>query len=124
MIDQLPATIAAVDLGSNSFHMIVVETDNGHFKVVDKIRDMVRLAAGLDKKNVLDEKTINRAVKSLERFGERLRDMEYGSVRVVGTNTLRKARNSEEFLSRAEAAIGHPIDIIAGVIVVGVAVTT
>ncbi len=114
MIDQLPATIAAVDLGSNSFHMIVVETDNGHFKVVDKIRDMVRLAAGLDKKNVLDEKTINRAVKSLERFGERLRDMEYGSVRVVGTNTLRKARNSEEFLSRAEAAIGHPIDIIAG----------
>ena len=114
MIDQLPATLAAVDLGSNSFHMIVVETNNGHFQVVDKIRDMVRLAAGLNKKNVLDDDTIDRAIKTLERFGERLRDMEDGSVRIVGTNTLRKARNIDEFLSRAEAAVGHPIDIIAG----------
>ena len=114
MIDHVPATIAAIDLGSNSFHMIVAETDNGHFKVVDKMRDMVRLAAGLDKNGRLTAATIDRAVASLERFGERLRDLEPGSVRVVGTNTLRKAKNSDEFVSRAEAALGHPIDIIAG----------
>ena len=114
MIDHVPPTIAAIDLGSNSFHMIVAETDNGHFKVVDKMRDMVRLAAGLDAENRLDAATIDRAIASLEKFGERLRDMEPGSVRVVGTNTLRKAKNSDEFVSRAEAALGHPIDIIAG----------
>ncbi|MEM7465513.1 MAG: exopolyphosphatase [Pseudomonadota bacterium] len=114
MINQLPATIAAIDLGSNSFHMIVAETDNGHFKVIDKMRDMVRLAAGLNDNNKLDPSTMDGAVASLERFGERLRDLELGSVRVVGTNTLRKARNSDEFVSRAEAALGHPIDIIAG----------
>lgn len=114
MIDHVPATIAAIDLGSNSFHMIVAETDNGQFKVIDKMRDMVRLAAGLDAENRLDSATIDRAIASLEKFGERLRDMEPGSVRVVGTNTLRKAKNSDEFVSRAEAALGHPIDIIAG----------
>ena len=114
MIDHLPETIAAIDLGSNSFHMIVAETDQGQFKVVDKMRDMVRLAAGLDATNKLDDATMDRAVASLERFGERLRDMEPGSVRVVGTNTLRKAKNSEKFVLRAEAALGHPIDIIAG----------
>lgn len=114
MTDLLPSTIAAVDLGSNSFHMIVAETDGGHFRVIDKMRDMVRLAAGLNKKNELDEETIKQAVASLDRFGERLRDIEPGNVRIVGTNTLRKAKNSAEFVSRAEAALGHSIDIIAG----------
>ena len=90
MIDHVPATIAAIDLGSNSFHMIVAETDNGHFKVVDKMRDMVRLAAGLDERGKLTAATIDRAVASLERFGERLRDLEPGSVRVVGTKYPQK----------------------------------
>ena len=114
MIDHIPSTIAAVDLGSNSFHMIVAETNGGQFRVIDKMRDMVRLAAGLKNNNDLDNETMKRAVATLKRFGERLRDLEPGSVRVVGTNTLRKARNSREFVARAEIALGHPIDIIAG----------
>lgn len=114
MIDHIPSTIAAVDLGSNSFHMIVAETSDGNFQVIDKMRDMVRLAAGLNKNNEIDEPTIEIALAALNRFGERLRDLDPGSVRIVGTNTLRKARNSAEFVSRAEAALGHSIDIIAG----------
>ena len=114
MIDTSPASIAAVDLGSNSFHMIVADASNGQIKVIDRMREMVRLAAGLDENNELREDAATRAIECLMRFGERLQDLESGSVRVVGTNTLRKARNSSVFIAQAEAALGHPIDIISG----------
>ena len=65
MIEDIPASIAAIDLGSNSFHMIVADTNEGHFKVVDRVRDMVRLAAGLDEHNNLSEPAIRRAIESL-----------------------------------------------------------
>ena len=106
--------MAAVDLGSNSFHMLVANTVDGHFKVVDRMREMVRLAAGLDHQNRISDEAVERALACLERFGERIRDMPRGSVRVVGTNTLRRARNTDGFLKEAEAALGHPIDIISG----------
>lgn len=110
----LPSTIAAVDLGSNSFHMIVARPDDGGFRVVDRMREMVRLAAGLDAGNHITERAIERALGCLGRFGERVASLPRGSVRVVGTNTLRKARNAFEFIARAEAALGHPIDVISG----------
>lgn len=106
--------VAAVDLGSNSFHMIVMQVTDGRLHVVDKIKESIRMAAGLNEKNRLSETAMDRAIECLERFGQRLREMPKGSVRIVGTNTLRKAKNSEEFLIRAEQAVGHPIDIIAG----------
>lgn len=105
---------AAVDLGSNSFHMIVAEVDDSRLKVIDKMREMVRLAGGLDEKNRLSEDVMQRAVECLRRFGQRLRAVPNGRVRAVGTNTLRKARNSAQFIARAEEALGHPIDIIGG----------
>ncbi|MFK8066914.1 MAG: exopolyphosphatase [Gammaproteobacteria bacterium] len=106
--------VAAVDLGSNSFHMIVMQLSDGRLQLVDKIKESIRLATGLDSKNRLSEDAMDRALDCLSRFGQRLRDMPKGSVRIVGTNTLRKAKNSTEFLIRAEQAIGHPIDIISG----------
>lgn len=107
-------TAAAVDLGSNSFHMIVAEVDGGRLKVIDKMREMVRLAGGLDETGRLRDDVALRAIECLRRFGQRLRGMPVGSVRAVGTNTLRKARNSAAFIARAEEALGHPIDVIAG----------
>ncbi len=109
-----PATIAAIDLGSNSFHMIVARTVDDQFQVVDRMREMVRLAAGLNKKNELSKEAIARAIECLQRFGERVAELPRGTVRVVGTNTLRMARNSQAFLEEAEAALGHSIDIISG----------
>ncbi len=106
--------VAAVDLGSNSFHMIVMQHQDGRLQVVDKIKESIRMAAGLGEDNLLSEEAMERAIDCLLRFGQRLRDMPKGSVRIVGTNTLRKAKNSEEFLVRAEEAVGHPIDIITG----------
>jgi len=107
--------IAVVDLGSNSFHMLVAETGpTGEVRVIDRLREMVRLAAGLDVQNTITPEAVARASACLERFGERLRVLPASNVRVVGTNTLRKARNSGEFVRRAEALLGHPIDIISG----------
>ncbi len=106
--------VAAVDLGSNSFHMIVMQLQDGRLQVVDKMKESIRMAAGLDDDNRLSEDAMQRGIDCLLRFGQRLRDMPKGSVRIVGTNTLRKAKNSEEFLTRAEEAVGHPIDIITG----------
>lgn len=110
-----PKAVAAVDLGSNSFHMIVCGLKDGNLQVIDRLREMVRLASGLDKKNHLDEKTQKRALECLQRFGQRIRNFPHGSVRIVGTNTLRIAKNADEFLKKAEAALGHPIDVIAGI---------
>jgi exopolyphosphatase/guanosine-5'-triphosphate,3'-diphosphate pyrophosphatase len=107
-------TVAAIDLGSNSFHMLVTQVTDGHVKVVDRMREMVRLAGGLDERNLLTAVVMDRAIDCLQRFGQRLRSLPAGSVRAVGTNTLRKARNSAQFLARAEQALGHRIDIISG----------
>ncbi len=109
-----PTTIAALDLGSNSFHMLVARVEHDSFRVVDRMRGMIRLAAGLDTDNLLGDKAIARALACLEQFGERVRSLPRGSVRAVGTNTLRKARNAADFIARGELALGHSIDIISG----------
>ncbi len=110
-----PELVAAIDLGSNSFHMIVASLRQGELAVVDRLREMVRLAAGLTPDRYLTEEAQRKALDCLQRFGQRLRDMPPGSVRAVGTNTLRVARNAEQFLVNAEQALGHPIEIIAGI---------
>ncbi len=115
MTKELPSSVAAVDLGSNSFHMIVCKLENGKLRTIDRLREMVRLASGLDEHRNLDDKTQKKALECLERFGQRIRDFPSGSVRIVGTNTLRTAKNSQEFILKAEKALGHPIDIIAGI---------
>ncbi len=110
-----PEFVAAVDLGSNSFHMIVCSLNNGIPQTIDRLREMVRLASGLDANNILDENTQNRALACLERFGQRIRHFPPGSVRIVGTNTLRTAKNAGQFLIKAEQALNHPIHIISGI---------
>ncbi len=109
-----PKTIAAVDLGSNSFHMIVAQIENDQLQVIDRLKEMVRLGAGLTKKKHLTQEARDRALACLSRFGQRLRDLPAESVRVVGTNTLRQVRDGGKFLQQAQAALGHRIEIIAG----------
>ncbi len=109
------SVIAAVDLGSNSFHMVVAQDQHGQLKIIDRIREMVRLGAGLNSSGKLSKESKERALECLQRFGQRLKEMHADSVRVVGTNTLRVAKNSAEFIQHAEEALGHPIQIISGV---------
>jgi exopolyphosphatase/guanosine-5'-triphosphate,3'-diphosphate pyrophosphatase len=109
-----PSTVAAVDLGSNSFHVIVARHVKGQLHVIDRMAERVALAAGLDSRDRLTERAQRRALQALERFGQRLRAMPPGSVRAVGTNALRQARNAGSFLQRARRVLGHPIEIISG----------
>ncbi|MDP3876933.1 MAG: exopolyphosphatase [Methylobacter sp.] len=110
-----PEIVAAVDLGSNSFHMIVCSLTEGNLQTLDRLKEMVRLASGLDKRNYLDAKTQERALGCLERFGQRIRNFPPESVRIVGTSTLRTAKNSQQFLDKAEKALNHPIHVISGI---------
>lgn len=114
-MDQENRILAAVDLGSNSFHMIVAKMDHDQMRVLDKLREPVRLGAGLDENNNLTEEARERALQCLDKFGQRLRDFHPNDVRVVGTNTLRKARHAYSFVKQAEEALGHSIEIISGI---------
>ena len=106
--------LAALDLGSNSFHLIVAQESQGRIQILDKHKEMVRLAEGLGPNNELDPAVAQRALDCLERLGQRLRTLRAENVRIVGTNTLRQAERSSDFVSRAEALLGHPIEIISG----------
>ena len=106
--------LAAIDLGSNSFHMVVARLQNNQPQTIDAIKEMVRLAAGLDSKNILSEEKMEQALQCLSRFGQRIKDIPKENVMAVGTNTLRRARNSAAFLARAEQVLGFPINIVAG----------
>lgn len=105
---------AAVDLGSNSFHMLVARRENGELRVIDRIREMVRIAGGLDATGRLDEATRSRALECLARFGQRLARIPGHQVRAVGTQTFRRMRNPQHFLVVAETALGCAIDVISG----------
>jgi len=114
-MNQDPEIIAAVDLGSNSFHMIVCRIQNEQIVVIDRLREMVRLAAGIDKKKLLSPDIQEKALDCLARFGQRLANIPSSCVRIVGTNTLRSAKNAGEFINKAEKCLGHSIEIISGV---------
>lgn len=105
---------AAVDLGSNSFHMIVARHEHGELVIIDRLRDMVRLAAGLDGTGNLNDKARKRALDSLARFGQRLREVPESNIRAAATNTLRRTRDPRAFLRDAEEALGHPIEVVSG----------
>ena len=108
------ALLAALDLGSNSFHMVVARHVLGQLRVVDRLRETVRLAEGLDGEGGLREDVQARALDCLSRFGQRIRNIPQNCVRVVATNTVRQLRDPHTFLVPAEAALGHPIEIISG----------
>lgn len=106
--------LAAIDLGSNSYHMIIARYLLGQLRVVDRLRETVRMADGLDAKGGLSEQAQQRALACLARFGQRIRDLPDVRVRALATNTVRKLRDPRAFLVAAEAALGHPVEVVSG----------
>ncbi|MGY4515575.1 exopolyphosphatase [Lysobacter sp. HA18] len=106
--------LAAVDLGSNSFHMVVASYVLGQLRIVDRIKETVRLAEGLDSAGGLSAPVRERALECLARFGQRLRDIPPQHVRAIATNTVRRLAMPQAFLAPAESALGHPIEVVAG----------
>lgn len=109
-----PALLAAIDMGSNSFHMVVARLVGSEIRTLERMGEKVQLGAGLDTNNNLTEEAQQRALDCLSRFAQRLGGMPPEAVQVVGTNALRVARNSHRFLARAEELLGYPVEIIAG----------
>lgn len=108
------AVIAAVDLGSNSFHMVVARYQDGQMRVIDRLRESVRMAMGLRADRSLDEVHLNRALTTLARFGQRLSALPHDHVHAVATNSVRQLARPQDFLIPAEKALGHPIEVVSG----------
>jgi len=105
---------AAVDLGSNSFHLVVAASGDAGLEVLDRMKERVFLASGLDESGALQEEAVERALRCLQRFRQRLEDLPDTHVRAVGTNTFRAAKQPKDFLALAEAALGRRIEILSG----------
>jgi exopolyphosphatase/guanosine-5'-triphosphate,3'-diphosphate pyrophosphatase len=106
--------LAALDLGSNSFRLEIGRLDHGHIHRTEYLKETVRQGNGLDENRNLSQEAMQRGWDCLARFGERLAGFERHQVRAVATQTLREARNRDEFLTKAHAILGFPIDVIPG----------
>lgn len=107
-------TLAAIDLGTNSFHMVVVRTQpDGSYEILNKEKEMVRLGGGVDDMDTLSPEAMDRGIMTLEKFVKIARGMD-ASIRTVATSALREARNQEEFINRARERPGIEIDVIPG----------
>lgn len=105
--------IAAIDMGSNSFHMIVARVHHNEIRPVERFGERVQLAAGM-KENQLSDDAIARGLACLSRFSQALDKLQPDQVRVVGTNALRAAKNAKVFIDTAEKLIGYPVEVISG----------
>ncbi|KMT64100.1 exopolyphosphatase [Catenovulum maritimum] len=106
--------VAALDIGSNSFHLIVARIIDGSLQVLHKVKQNVRLAQGLSDDDILDQEAMDRGLACLAQMRESLAAIPPENVRVVATYTLRKAINSRAFIKQAEAVFPFPIEIIPG----------
>src|SRR6185503_11468859 len=100
--------LAAVDLGSNSFHLIVAQVTGRRIEVLDNMREMLRFGSGLDARGRITNQAESRALACLKRLGDRLSGYNPEFVRAVGTNTLRRARGGQDFLAEGTRMLGHP----------------
>jgi exopolyphosphatase/guanosine-5'-triphosphate,3'-diphosphate pyrophosphatase len=106
---------AVVDLGSNSFHMLITRQLADSVQVVDRVKRKVRLAAGLDEKNILSEQAMAKGLECLNFFAERLQDIPTENIRIVATATLRLALNRADFIAKAETILANKIIILSGI---------
>lgn len=121
--------IAAIDLGSNSFHMAIAHLEHGEVRIQERLGEKVQLASGLDAYGNLDDASIERALACLEKFAQRLRSVDRSNIRIVGTNALRVAKNRQALIAKAKTFLSARIEVISGreearLIYLGVAHTT
>ncbi|PSW11041.1 exopolyphosphatase [Photobacterium sanctipauli] len=109
-----PREIAAIDMGSNSFHMVVARIVGQSLQIISRHKQRVHLASGLDEHHNLDQAAIQRGLSCLAMFAERLQGFEPENVRIAATYTLRQSQNAAVFLKRAESILPYPIEIIPG----------
>jgi exopolyphosphatase / guanosine-5'-triphosphate,3'-diphosphate pyrophosphatase len=113
MDDLDGSLLAAIDLGSNSFHLAITRVEHGEARPVERIAEAVQLAANMEDE-LLSAEAIARGLECLARFRQAIDSVKPGKVRVVGTNALRVARNAREFCRAGEAILGYPLEVVSG----------
>jgi len=112
--NQSDTVMAAIDMGSNSFHMLVAKVDLGEVRPIDKFAEKVMLASGLNEQGELTSGAIDRGLQCLRKFAQRTANIPTKNIRCIGTNTLRQAKNGPLFLSQAQKILGCPVDVVDG----------
>ena len=107
--------VAALDIGSNSFHLVVARIVAGSVQILHRVKQKVRLAEGLSDDDILSDEAMERGLAMLKVVAESLKGFEPDSVRIVATHTLRKARNARDFINAAKHILPYPIEVISGV---------
>lgn len=107
--------VAALDLGSNSFHLVVARINAGSVQILHKVKQKVRLAEGLDDNGILSQEAMDRGIETLQQFADSLHGFNPDTVRIVATHTLRQARNANVFIKAARKVLPYPVEIIAGI---------
>ncbi|MGI9154824.1 MAG: exopolyphosphatase, partial [Rubrivivax sp.] len=111
---SVPRSLAAIDIGSNSFRLELGRVASGRYRRDDYLKETVRLGAGLDEQSCLTEAAFERGLATLASFAKRLQGFDPARLRAVATQTLREARNRDEFLRAAQRVLGFPIEVISG----------
>lgn len=106
--------VATIDLGSNSFHMVLARVDHGEIRILERLGEKVQLASGLDEDDNLSEEAMQRGLDCLRRFAQLINGLPPSAVRIVATNTLRVARNRAVFIRQVKDILGHRVDVISG----------
>ena len=107
---------ATIDLGSNSFHMLTAALEHNEIKILDSISEKVMLAEGLSKIDGIHPDAMQRGLECIDRFAQRLASIPRQNIRIVGTNTLRAAKNADDYVVQLEKRLGGiPIDIVSGI---------
>ena len=114
MNSSINTQLAAIDLGSNSFHLTIAREVQGELQLLDRLAEKVQLAAGLNHCSEISDEAVERGLNCLRMFAQRLQGVEKKLIRVVGTNTLRVARNRQQFIQCAETILGCPVEVISG----------
>jgi exopolyphosphatase/guanosine-5'-triphosphate,3'-diphosphate pyrophosphatase len=107
--------IAAIDIGTNSFHLIVVRTkDNGNFEIIDREKEVIRLGEGSTGDiKLINQSALERGITALSRF-KGIADSHNAEIRAVATSAVREAHNKNEFIERVINETGIQIEIISG----------
>ena len=111
--DNPESLLAAIDLGSNSFHLIIAKSDFGELRPVQALAEKVQLGE-TSSTAMLTPGAIERGLACLERFKQLIDSTAPAKLRIVGTNALRRAKNRQDFIEPAEQILGAPIDVIYG----------
>ncbi|MEO8217122.1 MAG: Ppx/GppA phosphatase family protein [Acidobacteriota bacterium] len=106
--------IAAIDIGTNSIHMVIVECEGRSCRIIDRQKEMVQLGLGSLGGQPLQTAAMDRAVEALSRMTELARNHGAGRIVAVATSAVREAPNRAEFIRRANRQAGLRIRVISG----------